>query len=106
MQYIQQNIIFFKNFTNCMKTSDMQIFLHIFNYIRLCAQPGLASGCFGAKDSLGGRPVTPVEAVGAESETGVDVNGRGPEQVGGGRSGGPGGCVAGSHTAWCVVVSV
>ena len=71
--------------------------------IRLCAQPGLAGGCFGAKESLDGRPVTPVEAVGTENETGADVNGRGPEQVGGGRSGG---CVAGSHTAWCVVVSV
>ena len=75
-------------------------------WIRLCAQPGLAGGCFGAKESLDGRPVTPVEAVRTENETGADVNGRGAEQVGGGRSGDPGGCVAGSHTAWCVVVSV
>ena len=51
-------------------------------------------------------PVAPVEAVGTENETGADVNGRGAEQVGGGRSGDPGGCVAGSHTAWRVVVSV
>jgi len=40
---------------------------------------------FGAKESLDGRPAAPVEAVGKESETGADVNGRGPKQVGGGR---------------------
>jgi len=32
---------------------------------------------FGAKESLDGRPAAPVEAVGRESETGADVNGRG-----------------------------
>jgi len=39
---------------------------------------------FGAKESLDGRPAAPVEAVGTESESGADVNGRGSKQLGGG----------------------
>ena len=56
---------------------------------------------FGVKESLDGRPAAPV---GKESETGADMDGRGPKQLGGGRPGG--GCVAGSHTARLVYVSV
>ena len=33
-------------------------------WIRLCAQPGLAGGCFGAKESLDGRPVASVATAG------------------------------------------
>ena len=58
---------------------------------------------FGAKESLDGRPAAPVEAVGTESESGADVNGRSSKQLGGGS---PGGCVARSHTAQRVFVSV
>ena len=38
-----------------------------------------------------------MEALGKESETASDVNGRGPKQLGGGRPGGPDGCVTESH---------
>jgi len=69
---------------------------------------GLASRCILVRKNrwMVGRPAAPVEAVGKESETGSDVNGKGPKLLGGGSHGGHGGCVAGSHTAWRVFTSV
>jgi len=39
---------------------------------RLCAQPGLTSECFGARESLDIRPVAPVEALGSYLELGEE----------------------------------
>jgi len=44
----------------------------------LCVpSPDWLVGAFGVRESLDGRPAAPVQAVGKESETGADVNGRG-----------------------------
>jgi len=44
----------------------------------LCVpSPDWLVGAFGVRESLDVRPAAPVQAVGKESETGADVNGRG-----------------------------
>jgi len=73
---------------------------------RLCAHPVLSSDCFGARKSLHIKPVAPGEAHGYKETEGSYLNGRGPKRLGGGRSGGLDGCVAGSYTARRVFVSV